>query len=164
MKKLPILLFVFLSLILFEACQLGRYVVYNFADINDHKKFPSRPIKKDANEFNFSKSLHGKVPKELNIKGVNRPFEAYLKEHKTVAFIIIQNDTIQYENYWERYNESSIVPSFSVAKSITSILIGCAIEDQLIQSVNEPITNYIPELSKNGFGAVTIEHLLQMTS
>ena len=51
-----------------------------------------------------------------------------------------------------------------MAKSVTSILIGCALDDGLIQSVLEPITNYIPELKENGFDKVTIEHVLQMTS
>jgi CubicO group peptidase (beta-lactamase class C family) len=78
--------------------------------------------------------------------------------------MIIINDTIQFEKYWGKYDETSIVPSFSMAKSISSILIGCAIDDKLIQSVNEPVTNYIPELKENGFDKVTIEHLLQMTS
>ncbi len=41
------------------------------------------------------------------------------------------------------YDETSIVPSFSMAKSITSILIGCAIDDKLIKSIKEPVTNYI---------------------
>jgi CubicO group peptidase (beta-lactamase class C family) len=51
-----------------------------------------------------------------------------------------------------------------MAKSVTSILIGCAIDDGFIKSVEEPITNYIPELSKKGFEKVKIKHLLQMTS
>ena len=51
-----------------------------------------------------------------------------------------------------------------MAKSVISILIGIAIDDGLIKSVNEPITNYIPELKQSGFEKVTIEHLLQMTS
>jgi CubicO group peptidase (beta-lactamase class C family) len=51
-----------------------------------------------------------------------------------------------------------------MAKSVTSILIGSAIDEGLIKSVDEPITNYIPELAKNGFNKVTIKHLLQMTS
>ena len=91
-------------------------------------------------------------------------FEQFLEESETVAFLVIKNDTIQYEKYWGKYDESSIVPSFSMAKSITSILIGCAIDDKLIKSVNEPITNYIPELKENDFDKVTIENLLQMTS
>ncbi|MFN7676233.1 serine hydrolase [Flavobacterium sp.] len=81
-----------------------------------------------------------------------------------MAFLIIKNDTIQYEKYFKGYDKESIVPSFSMAKSVTSILIGCAIDEELIKSVDEPITNYIPELTKNGFDKVTIKHLLQMTS
>jgi len=107
---------------------------------------------------------HQKVLERLQLNDQRVPFESYLKDNKTVAFLIIKNDSIQYERYWNGYNAASIVPSFSVAKSITSILIGCALDDKLIQSVDEPITNYIPELRKNGFDRVTIEHLLQMTS
>ena len=106
----------------------------------------------------------GKVPKKISLKDKNYPFETYLKDNKTVAFLIIKNDTIQYENYWRDYEKSSIVPSFSMAKSITSILIGCAIDDKLIGSVNDPVTKYIPELKEKGFDKVNIAHLLQMTS
>ena len=177
MKNL-ILFFLLMSL---SSCQVGRFVVYNFADINDHKKFPSRDIKKGATKFQFPIAEKGKVPKEilqwggiaknqfytsptLERKVLSFEFEQLLEESKTVAFLIIKNDTIQYEKYWGKYDESSIVPSFSMAKSITSILIGCAIDDKLIKSVNEPITNYIPELKENDFDKVTIENLLQMTS
>nr|AOE13293.1 beta-lactamase, peptidase S12 family [uncultured bacterium]CCG14158.1 beta-lactamase family protein [uncultured Flavobacteriia bacterium] len=177
MKNL-ILFFLLMSL---SSCKVGRFVVYNFADINDHKKFPSRDIKKGATKFQFPIAEKGKVPKEilqwggiaknqfytsptLVRKVLSFEFEQLLEESKTVAFLIIKNDTIQYEKYWGKYDESSIVPSFSMAKSITSILIGCAIDDKLIKSVNEPITNYIPELKENDFDKVTIENLLQMTS
>ena len=164
-----------------SSCKVGRFFVYNFADINDHKKFPSRDIKKGATKFQFPIAEKGKVPKEilqyggiaknqyytsptLERKVLSFEFEQFLEESKTVAFLVIKNDTIQYEKYWGKYDESSIVPSFSMAKSITSILIGCAIDDKLIKSVNEPITNYIPELKENDFDKVTIENLLQMTS
>lgn len=145
---------------LLTSCQLGRFVFYNFADIKDYKKFQSRPLTADASPFNFQVTNDGKFPKELN----NIPFDKYLEDNKTVAFLIIKNDTIQYEKYFKGYNKESIVPSFSMAKSVTSILIGCAIDEGLIKSIDEPITNYIPELSKNGFDKVTIKHLLQMTS
>ncbi|HLV51767.1 MAG TPA: serine hydrolase [Flavobacterium sp.] len=167
MRKLNQLKFIAITLLFLttlNSCKVGRFVVYNFADINDHKKFPARNIETGTNTFLFSATTKGKVPKDLYINEKSYPFEQYLKDNKTVAFLIIQNDTIQYEKYWEKYDETSIVPSFSMAKSITSILIGCAIDDKLIQSVNEPITNYIPELKQNGFEKVTIEHLLQMTS
>jgi hypothetical protein len=61
----------------------------------------------------------------------------------------------RYEKYFKGYNQESIIPSFSMAKSVTSILIGCAIDDGLIKSIEEPITNYIPEMKRNGFEKVT---------
>ena len=167
MKKIKQLKFIVITLLLLttlNSCKVTRFVVYNFADINDHKKFPARNIENGTTKFIFPIAEKGKVPKELHLKDKSYPFEQYLKDNKTVAFLVIQNDTIQYEKYWGKHDENSIVPSFSMAKSITSILIGCAIDDKLIQSVNEPITNYIPELKENGFDKVTIEHLLQMTS
>src|SRR5690554_8239528 len=51
-----------------------------------------------------------------------------------------------------------------MAKSVMSVLIGCAIDDGLINSVNDHVIDYIPELKQNGFEDVTIKHLLQMTS
>ncbi|MFN7913503.1 MAG: serine hydrolase domain-containing protein [Bacteroidota bacterium] len=154
------LFFVTMCLLYLSSCQIGRFVFYNFADIKDYKKFPSRPLKANANHFSFETTANGKFPKEIN--GVS--FNKFLESNKTVAFLIIRNDTIHYENYFKGYNKESIVPSFSMAKSVTSILIGCAIDDSLIKSIEEPITNYIPELQKRGFNKVTIKHLLQMTS
>lgn len=164
MKYLRLLLLLFITSGLISSCKVGRFFIYNFADIKDHKKFPSRTALNDSVTFRFTVAENGRVPKNIGIDGIDQPFEDYLEKNKTVAFLIIQNDTIQYENYFRGYDQSSVVPSFSMAKSITSILIGCAIDEGLITSVNEPVTNYIPELTENGFEKVTIEKLLQMTS
>jgi len=152
--------------IVLSSCKLGRFVVYNFADIKDYKKFPSRALVSNETKFKFYSTDNGKYPKSLKMgnKTERVPFDQVLEDNNTVAFLIIKNDTIQYEKYFKGYNQESIIPSFSMAKSVTSILIGCAIDDGLIKSVDEPITNYIPELEKNGFEKVTIKHLLQMTS
>ena len=163
-KQLNFIVIIILLLTTLSSCKVTRFVVYNFADINDHKKFPARNIENGTTKFIFPTAGKGKFPKELHLKNKTYPFEQYLEDNKTVAFLVIKNDSIQYEKYWNNYDSSSIVPSFSMAKSITSILIGCAIDDKLIESINEPITNYIPELKGNGFEKVTIEHLLQMTS
>lgn len=157
------------SLLFFcSSCKLGRFVVYNFADITDHKIFPKNNIKKGAISFTFYEGINQPPFDSLTVtsKGKKQkiPFETYLKDNKTVAFLIIQNDTIKYEKYLAKYEENSIVASFSMAKSVLSMLIGAALEDGLIQSTDEPITNYLPELRKNGFDKVTIEHLLDMSS
>ena len=161
------LIFILIFSGLLSSCRLYRYVVYNFADIKDYKIFPSRALHNDSAKFQFSTTTNGIVPKTIkDYKKNNKEikFEEYLESNNTVAFLIIKNDTIQYEHYFKRYYQQSIVPSFSMAKSITSFLIGCAIDDGLIKSVDDPITNYLPELKKNGLEKVTIKHLLQMTS
>lgn len=163
-KSLPVLLISVLSLFVFSSCKLGRFVIYNFADIKDYKKFPYRTVQEDTATFYFQHTDSAKHPRKITVDNKDYEFGEYLQENKTVAFLIIKDDTIQYEKYFNGYDESSIVPSFSMAKSILSILIGCALDDGLIQSVDEPVTNYLPELEANGFDRVTIRNLLQMTS
>jgi CubicO group peptidase (beta-lactamase class C family) len=151
--------------LIFPACQLTRFIFYNFADIKDHKKFPERKLPAADRPFVFEKAQNAKYPRKINYeKNPETSLEKFLEDNKTVAFLIIHKDSIQYENYFRGYDQDEIVPSFSMAKSVTSMLIGCAIDDGLIGSVEEPVTKYIPELSKNGFEKVTIKHLLQMTS
>lgn len=154
----------YLLIILFitGSCKVTRFVYYNFADITDYKIFPKRNIENDTtNVFYFKDKGNKKF--DITMNDGSR-FEDYLIKNKTVAFLVIQNDTIKYENYFNDYKRESIVASFSMAKSFTSFLIGCAIEDKYINSVNDPVTMYIPELKENGFENVTVENLLQMTS
>lgn len=153
------------ALFLLSSCQLGRFVVYNFADIKDYKKFPDRPLVPDGPSFSFHTTETGKKPRQVTGQdGKAIPFDQFLADQKTVAFLIIRNDTIQYEQYFRDYDSSSIVPSFSMAKSVTSILIGCAIEDGLIGSVDDTVSHYLPEMAANGYDRVTLKHLLQMTA
>ena len=163
-KSIAFTLFAFATIMLLPTCQVGRFVYYNFAGIEDYKIFPSRTIANSGEKFFFQTATNPKFPKTTTVNGKQKTLDEYLSENKTVAFLIIKNDSIQYEKYFAGYDKQSIVPSFSMAKSVNSILIGCAIDDGLILSVDEPVTKYIPEMAKNGFEKVTIKHLLQMTS
>ena len=159
MKKI-----IFLLIILFcsSSCRIGRSIYYNTANITDYTIFPNREIKNDSTRiFYFKNGLKKNFISEIP-DGIS--FEKKLKKNKTVAFLVIHNDTIKYEKYFNKYNRESIVASFSMAKSFTSFLIGCAIDDGYINSVKDPVTRYIPELKENGFHQVTVENLLQMTS
>lgn len=165
MVKKSFLILAFISLV-FTSCYLGRGLIYLYPDIDDHKRFPSNYMHAHNKPFVFYKGFIGNnsIPHSVMINGKPRPFEEFLVLNKTVAYLIIKEDSIIYERYLMNKDSSSVIPSFSMAKSYTSALIGCAIKDGLIQSVDEPITNYIPELKPNGFDSITIRHLLQMTS
>lgn len=84
--------------------------------------------------------------------------------YETVSFVVIKNDTVKFEKHWEGYNDSSLVNSFSMAKSITGMLVGCALKDGLIKSVDEPVANYIDEFKAGDLQNITIKHLLTMSS
>jgi CubicO group peptidase (beta-lactamase class C family) len=155
----------FLLLTVFSSCTVWRFAVYNFADIKDHKKFPSRALKASTEPFKFHISEDPIDPTlRFTDSDPGTKLSKYLEKTKTVAFLIIRRDSILFEHYYSGYKKESIVPSFSVAKSFTSALIGCAIADGLIGSENEPIVKYLPELKDRNLDGVTIKHLLQMTS
>lgn len=96
------------------------------------------------------------------LKGV--ALDELLQSTGTHAFIVIQDDKLLYENYFNGYQRDSICVSRSIAKSFTSALVGIAIDEGLIDSVDDPITNYLPELKGQGFDSITIKHLLTMGS
>ena len=89
-----------------------------------------------------------------------------MADNRTQAFIVIQNDEIIYEQYFNGNNRDSIVTSFSTAKSFASTLIGIAISEGHIKSVDDPITDYLPELAERdpAFANITIRALLMMSS
>lgn len=150
--------------LLLDGCTVGRFVKWNFADRRDHKKFPSRPLPASTEPFQYLVADKEIGPRTANYKGEQIPFDTWLEKHKTTAFLVIRRDTIVYERYFKGYDEAHVHPSFSMAKSVVSMLIGTAIADGLIRDVQQPITDLIPELKANGFEGVTIEHVLQMTS
>ncbi len=90
--------------------------------------------------------------------------EEFLQSTNTTSFIVIKDDAILYEGYFNGYERDSIVTSFSVAKSFTSALVGMAIDDGYIGSVDDRMIDYLPELKGRGFDELTIRHVLLMSS
>ena len=77
---------------------------------------------------------------------------------------MINNDSIVFEKYWDGYSDSSLSGSFSMAKSITSLLIGVAIKEGKIKSVQEPVGDFLPEFKEGEKAKLKIIDLLTMSS
>lgn len=139
----------------------GPSTYYTYA-----QKFPSHPLNASQTAYHFNVSPDPRVQKLFGQLSGSDDWNGFLENHNTQAFIVIYNGTVVYENYFNGASRDSIVTSFSVAKSVTSALIGMAIQDGYIKSVNDPITNYLPELSKRDprFNNITIQNLLRMSS
>jgi CubicO group peptidase (beta-lactamase class C family) len=145
---------------------LARAIVWMDADVEDHRRFPSRTIQAPREASRLGR---GVVPPELrsvNVGGRRRDLETFLDSTGTTAFIVLRGDAVVYESYFNGDDRSSVQTSFSVAKSFLSTLVGIAIEEGHIRGVDDPITRYVPELADRDlrFDRITIGHLLSMTS
>ena len=166
-QKIVILPLILIIVSLFSSCHVVRFFIWNFADIHDYKKFPKTEMPEKGQPFVFftaDKNAKARLPSQVKVKHKKYDFHGFLEKTKTVAFIVIRNDTVLSEEYLKGYSQSSIVPSFSMSKSFVSMLLGIAIDEGAIKDVHEPITKYLPQLTNPGFDKITIENLLDMQS
>lgn len=157
----------------------ARALIWMDADIKDYEKFPARTMNNASPVFNFEdveaatrneylRILDGLASQvsQNSSAGSQTPFNELLTSTQTTAFLIIKDDRLIYENYFNGYERDSINTSFSVAKSFVSALVGIAIDEGLIDSVDDSITKYIPELNDKDsrYSVITIKDLLSMSS
>jgi CubicO group peptidase (beta-lactamase class C family) len=175
MKKRAIKIIVMISLFatfLSISCNtqtyIGRWMTWRASDIMDYEKFPSYPFAASHSPFKFKSDADTAIENlEVTVKDeIKQPLFKVLRDSETTAFLVIENDLIVMESYLNGYTRESINTSFSVAKSVTSLMIGKAIEDSLISSVDDPVTQYLPEFSQvdSKYGKLTIAHILNMRS
>jgi len=143
-----------------------RVLVWQDSDAFDWQKFPNHPLSASPAPYHFASSPDPRVEELLTSLSGADNWDSFMETNGTQAFIVIQDGKILYENYYNDTQRDSIVTSFSVAKSFDSALIGKAIEEGFINSVDDPITNYLPELAERDpqFNEITIRHILLMAS
>lgn len=90
--------------------------------------------------------------------------DRYMEDQRTAALIIVQNGKIRLEKYGLDFTATGRWTSFSVAKSITSTLVGAAVQDGYIKSIEDKVSTYIPGLRGSVYDDVSIQQLLTMTS
>lgn len=143
-----------------------RVLRYGQSDIGDSRIFPERPIQNGTN-YSLIERGHQGTPYEVEYpyqdKSRKEVLEDLLRRTGTRAFLILKDDKLIYETYLES-SQKEINTSFSSAKSFTSALIGAAIADGKIGSVNDPVIKYIPEIAGRGLDMLTIRDLLLMNS
>lgn len=90
--------------------------------------------------------------------------DAYVQENRHAAIVVAHNGEIRLETYGLEFNDKGRWTSFSVAKSLTSTLVGAAVVDGYIESLDDPVSKYIPGLAGSAYDDVTVEQLLTMSS
>ena len=135
---------------------IKRGLYRNFANITDYQFFDNAIVKKGKPEAWLISSNYNK-------EAIPQTYLDTLEKDKSVAYLVIQNDSILYEKYWRGYSDSSLSGSFSMAKSVTSLLIGIAISEGKIKSVDDRISDYIPEFKHTGTDSIRIRDILTMS-
>ncbi|MGS2725622.1 serine hydrolase domain-containing protein [Psychroserpens sp. BH13MA-6] len=169
LKKLFKFLIVFLALViallyitdtdyLIKAVRTIYMKGHSTAFLEDYKEFDNQII--EASSTPVSWPNH----KDYNSVSVTPRLQKANKDWETIAYVIIKNDSIWFEKYYDGFGEASKSNSFSMAKSYVSGLLGKAIMDGHIKSLNQPVCDFLPAFCDGKASKMTVGDLSSMAS
>jgi len=136
---------------------LKTAIQYQTPDIDDYKIFENRTVM-------AGNHIPWEIAEDYNKKEFAEITSEKILALDPVAFLIVQNRKVKFEKYWQGYSENSLSNSFSMSKSIVSLLIGIAIDEGHIKSVEQKVGDFIPEFAVEPNDVITIKDLLTMSS
>lgn len=131
---------------------------------NIRELLPTRIINKSDYPLSLSYELDDFSDISYRYKNKTYTIQDYINKFKVGGLIILRNGKILHEEYNFGNNQESRWISFSVTKSVTSMLLGAAIKDGFIKNVEEPVVTYLPHLIDSNYKDVTIKQVLHMSS
>ncbi len=140
----------------------ARAMIWRESDVGDQHRFPARRIPTGAP----ASPLPAGADADFSVTGQPKGLDELLRETDTLAFVVVHQDRVVRERYFDGATRESLQTSFSAAKSFVSTLVGIAIDAGLIESVEDPVTDYLPELGERDpqFRKITLRDLLTMSS
>jgi CubicO group peptidase (beta-lactamase class C family) len=149
-----------------DRSSIARAMLWREADVGDQYRFPARTIPAGDEASPLPAGDEIDPPAPPSGAEDDRAFDEFLRGTGTLGFVVLDDDLLVYERYFEGADRQTRQTSFSVAKSFVSTLIGIAIDEGLIGSVTDPVTEYLPELSERDprFERITLRDLLTMSS
>jgi len=156
--------------------QTARAIAWGDSDTGDLGRFAERAVPNGAPRFDFQPASPGTLdrysgafralPKPGDTADREVELEDLLLKSGTLAFLVVKDDELLYEGYFNGGGREKPLTSFSVAKSFASALVGAALADGSIRSLEDPVADYLPELRNRDprFGEIRIRHLLSMSS
>jgi CubicO group peptidase (beta-lactamase class C family) len=126
--------------------------------------FPFRTVHAGSNIWHLNKIDQPKRSFQYVWQGKTNDLEHFLEHTGTSAFLVLKDGSVAVEYYTPGSGPATRFMSFSLGKSITSTLVGIALEERLIASLDDPLTKYLPGLTGSAYEKVTIRDALQMLS
>jgi CubicO group peptidase (beta-lactamase class C family) len=134
---------------------------FSFRDVD--RVFEYRTVPRAGRVWTLPRRAGFAMP-NARVAGEERDYDAFAERTFTNALLVIRDGRIVFEDYRNRSNAMTRFISFSMAKSITSLLVGKAVEEHFISSIDDRADKYVPELRDAGYGGVSIRQILQMRS
>ena len=166
LKRASLLLIAALSGLASSGCIFSRMFYYNTPSLAAPEYFDSRSVRASPTpaplpRANVEASFELTGPEALEY----RSFDELLEANKTRAFLVLHNNRVVYERYFDGVTATTPLPGFSISKTLAAVLVGCAIDDGLLPATDARLVSLIPELSsKSGYSDITLDHLLRMVS
>lgn len=120
-----------------------RYATGMGMNMNDYQRFPSAKLVKSTTSYSFKKNLIPDLFNQFNEEN-QIDLDQHLARQKTRSLLVIHDNQIVYENYYNGFHEDTINRSFSTAKSVFALLVGIALEEGKFSSLDDSIHNYLP--------------------
>lgn len=137
-------------------------IVNNFRSFDS--VWPVAVMEASTNKYIYPKNVPITLPESFEFNGNSYESLKFLKDSWTTGFLVIQNDSIVFEDYYLGNTESTRNISWSMAKSFISALMGIAIEEGHIKNINQNVEEYVPELMGSAYEGVRIKDVLQMST
>src|SRR4051794_20006974 len=126
--------------------------------------FPCRVVRRADRPHRFVETKPLRIPRTYAFDTERRSSATLLADTETVGLIVLHRGRIAYEKYWLGVTPSTPWALFSITKSWLSALIGVAVAERAITSIDDQVTAYVPRLAGSAYEGATIEHVLQMSS
>lgn len=125
---------------------------------------PVKKIKKGEDTFQFLKEDNVALADGFYFEGTFYPSEKFMEDTKTSAMLVIKDDVIKYEKYFLGGDENTLFSSNSMGKSFVSALMGIALSEGYVDSIEDPVGKYIPEFVGTELENIPVRACLQMAS
>ncbi len=163
LKKISLSLLVLVLLIVGlsftpQFAHLRNFAIWGKHTIHDYKTHPTRLVASGG------APQYWPLDSNFNKVVISDSLLKIMDSNDTHAFLVFQDGKLLYEKYWDGYTPKTLSGSFSAAKSMISLLIGIALDEGKIKSLEEPVGNYIPHFKEAGLEKVRIKDLLTMSS
>lgn len=125
---------------------------------------PTKKISRGDGPFQFLKEENVSLADGFRFKGGFYPTEGFLEDTKTSALLVVKDDVIKYEKYFYGGDPQTLFSSNSMGKSFVSALMGIAVSEGAVESIEDPIGKYVPEFAGTELESIPIRACLQMAS